>query len=293
MLISPQKIFIALNIFFILITPLHADPILEKMTQEQWQQIIEELATVIKQSPESQPILAIVDVSFQDQKSLIPQKKLTLQRELTNQLQKSFPEQVVAFDDMVTAYEEWTLEFPDSAPPDLWFNLSGIVGAELIVVVAISQEAEQKIQIKVELYNTLISQKTWKKIYHWDVTKPPIQTIPLNNSNEIQKSLNSEIATSDHLIVTPFDEEVTNFSPESDIAIDSEKLFDEEMAPTPIAELPEDLKDENMVLILFESGQDFLIDKTEVTVEDFQKCTQCQKGTGQFESQNLDAPVFM
>ncbi len=279
--IPTQKIFVCLILLFFLAIPVQAEAILEKLTQKQWTSVIGDLANIIKDSPESQGTIAIVEVSFQDLKDAIPKKQFTLQSTLTEALQKTFPEQVIPFDDVAMAYEEWTLAFPDSSPPELWLNISGIIGAELVVAMSITQEEADKLQVKVELYNALISQQAWHQTYHWDFAE---------KQKTAEKLPKPQIATSNDLqtldvAISPFQETV----PKSKTAVPP--LLEEDLAPELTPETPESLKTENMVLIRRESGQHFWIDQTEVTVKAFQKCTECQKGTGQFESNNADAPV--
>ena len=247
-------------------TSVHANELLEKIPQEKWQQIIQDIANTLQKLQNSEPSIAIVDLSFQSEQGAVPQKVFVLQRQLTEKLQNTFLEQAIPFDDVVSSYEEWTIAFPDATPPGLWLSIAGIIGAEFVVSVAILQTSEVEVQTKTELYDALISKKVWEKLYQWNLQQ--------HSTTEPSLEKTATVESSD-MPMTPENEAMQEIA--SDFAISEET--------------PKPLNNEGMVLLLFGDGNDFLIDQTEVTLEEFQKCQKCQKGKGAWESQNLKAPV--
>ena len=286
MFISPQKIIVGLNIFLTLTSSLYAEKVFDKITHEQWGQVLEEVVTTIKKFPESEPVVAVVDVSFQSMTSAIPQREFALQKQLTSQLKKDFFGQVIPFDDVVVSYEEWTLAFPDAVPPELWFNISGIVGAELLIVFKVTEPVEDIVRVEAQLYNALISQRVWQKAYDWSF---------------VQKEEKDEEEAMEQ--VTTEDKQLLNVDPQGAEVIgtpaNSQNI--ETVTPFPFDEKIDSESDEeeeiirfdgaNMVSVTLESGQDILVDKTEVTIGAFEKCRSCQKGEGKFTSKNINSPV--
>ncbi|MBF0280294.1 MAG: SUMF1/EgtB/PvdO family nonheme iron enzyme [SAR324 cluster bacterium] len=268
-------------------------------------QLSDELIQESKKSDPDKPLIVVLEIRSlaTNNRDALSEEAEALLIDLLNQ-KEVYP--VVEYSQVQIVRQEWNEAFPDSTPEQVRKNLTDLLGADWLIT-GTYRLAGASVEFQLQLHDASTSELIWQG--QTDLSESGSETAMTQSSIPRERNLLKNSIFSETLPANPFFEdstEATENSLEGEVAEDQDSRLDQgALVRAKRSRIPEKMvfiaesqflmgsfkgeNDERPVHLV--NLQSYLLDRYEVTNAEFDKCIDCERGKGGFDTKEPEQPV--